>query len=172
MWICIIAQKSSMRCCCLMHFDFCAIEYLLHLACLPAMTHCNAFCTATHRLSSCASCDLSDAPVAIFKTLDVPELQELEGMMYDHEDLAHIYLGRWQEADTNKHAFAAAFDKKLCIKCKCKHVSLSSQHLWPETVPDVQELEGMVDDDQDMADMYLGRRQEADTNKQAQEDDH
>ena len=31
-------------------------------------------------------------------------------------------------------------------------------------VDDTQELEGMLDDDQDMADMYLGRRQEAASN--------
>ena len=32
-----------------------------------------------------------------------------------------------------------------------------------------QELEGMLDDDQDMADMYLGRRQDAETSKASHE---
>ena len=34
---------------------------------------------------------------------------------------------------------------------------------------EVQELEGMLDDDQDMADMYLGRRQEAESRGKADE---
>ena len=34
---------------------------------------------------------------------------------------------------------------------------------------DAQELEGMLDDDQDMADMYLGRRQEAESKSKPEE---
>ena len=59
--------------------------------------------------------------------------------------------------------------KKACLMMTYAHAENCESAVYASLRRGAQELEGMLDDDQDMADMYLGRRQDAETSKASHE---